>query len=484
MSLLSLAKFRFENTSQLEITKIEINDPKICLFLDLCYQVISSLSANEPDQRSLLIRVVGFYRRVASYIADDFNSELMESEASEEFSELLGNLSQYQCTENYLKSLEKSFLLIKEKATNYKKQAIFDLCKESNRDDLQIILRGHKWRTFQLDRDPFIFNEIKTIDFDFIDYSPQVKTITPISPHLLASSLLREVYFSGGCEHLYVFLYKKEKFKLPDTVDFIGSDPSQDSPLLSCNKISEVQYELNEEHIGLSDMTEPDLFTSEVFDGLVSGVKLLLQTEDEISLHTSDHVWVASNGVLLNLLAADLEEGMQLLLRPDTHIEKPEVYLERSEEWRTPLRNILNTILSCSELAREIEHSSGISVSSRMVRSWEEGSVMGPEDKEVFSELIRLLTQRNHLPLEYARERFEFWWEDLCQIRSSQTAKGLQNREVMLNKARSILNGKESELNFDDCEFSEVFVVERFAMNTANSEEHGKSNRRKMRVFQ
>ena len=144
----------------------------------------------------------------------------------------------------------------------------------------------------------------------------------------------------------------------------------------------------------MSNEIEPDLF-SDVTASMESALRLLLVSDEEIIVEARDEIWVREMDSFFKILAIDVTEGMEILLRPITHIEPPEMYLDRSEIWRTPLRNLINSGFSAEDVANAIANRCGITVNGRMIMSWQSGDVLGPEDP-VFEYLIDVLMAQSN----------------------------------------------------------------------------------------
>ena len=149
------------------------------------------------------------------------------------------------------------------------------------------------------------------------------------------------------------------------------------------------------------------------------------------------------------------------------------------------MRNIITLGISCDSVAQNIEHRAGITVNSRMVRSWIDGSVLGPEERRVFVQLVEELKLRGYLDKFVDVNEINSWWNDLENARLSQTSKGVKNRIEALNDAERVLaeDSNSSSSNGSLFEFSEILVIERVRVDSTHSDSLGISNRRNMRVF-
>lgn len=484
MGLLTLSKSKFANAGRLTVRQINVKDPCMDLFLDHCFLILSLLSNDDFEQRHLKIKIVGFYRRLSSFISGDFDSPDIVETFESDYQTLLESLGQFDAVSTYYESFSRSVSRIYERKTNYKLIAVENYI--SGLDDPEnccaVITRGHKWRTVPVTYSPF--GSILTLEFhDSLGFLKE-EVITPLSPHLLDSRIMNHLIFGGGASELTVALYGKERLKMPEVPMFIAEEPENDRSLVTYKSIASLSYEVpNEDTITLSKTAEPELF-DELLTGDDRLVRILLASDEEIFVLGNEQVWVADEGTLVHMLASDLREGMGVLLRHGSHVEPPEVYLDRSEVWRTPLRNILNTGLSAKAIGESIQNRSGYTVNSRMVLSWVDGSVLGPEDESVFSYLIQELKSYKFLDPDISSETIRTWWDDLRQTRVAQTSKGMANREQILSQVREHMGERQDHGIEDQFEFAEILVLDVVFTNTVQRTDLGWSNRRRMRLFQ
>jgi hypothetical protein len=306
-----------------------------------------------------------------------------------------------------------------------------------------------------------------------------------MSPNLLSRKLQKELFFGGSAGSLVIFLYSKEKFRLPEIPIFIASVKSDDSPLIPEPRISSETHALDPKS---SKVVLPDELELDIDDHPSDSerlLKLLLVSSEEVYLRARDYVWCDDHGHLTHITAAELVEGMKLLLRSEHQLEKPEAYLDGSEVWRTPLRNMINLGISSDLAARNIEYRAGVTVNARMVRSWIDGSVLGPDELDVFAQMVEELKLRGHLDKSVAKSDVDFWWGELEKARLSQTGKGVKNRLQILTEAERVLaeGGDASSSNGSLFEFFEILVIDRAWVDSGHLDSVGISSYRNMRAL-
>lgn len=486
MGILAITKARFANSSAPRIHCVRVVDPLHEMFLQASFSLIRSLNGNESDQINLRVRAIGLYYRVTSFVSDDFSSKEFRAFVDSELEELIALFSQFEAVGSYGITIAKTLSMITERGTNYKREAIGSyLSSKLSSESLMLVDRGHRWRTIDLPFKPVFGHEVETLSYEFDSFQPLDEALVPISPLQLSKKLQKELYFGGGSQTLVVFLYGKEKLRLPDMPLFIGSDESSDSLLLPSHEIT-VESHLPSTHTAEDTQGEElDIELNDFSPDSARVLKLLLVSNEEVYLRPWDYVWCDDKGHLAHLPASELVEGMRLLLRAEQNVEKPEAYLDRSEEWRTPLRNIINVGVSYDSVARNIEHRSGVTVNSRMIRSWIDGSVLGPEEQTVFLQLVEELKVRGYLEKSLDIAKVDFWWGDLEKARVSQTSKGVKNRAETLKEAERVLTDeRERDVSSETLfEYSEILAIDKAWLGANHVESLGASNHRNMRVF-
>lgn len=486
MGILSATKARFANSSAPTIHCVRVVDPLHEVLLQASFNLTRSVVGNEADQINLRVRATGLYYRVSSFVSDDFSSCEFRTLVETDLEELTALSTQFEAVSGYGITIAKTISMIIARGSNFKREAIGSyLFSKSTNNGLRLLNRGHKWRTLDLPFKPLSGIEVETMSYEFHNFQPLDAALLPISPFHLSKQLQKELYFGGGSKTLVVFLYSKEKLKLPDIPVFIGSDESLDSPVIPSHEITLEDYRSSSQSTEEAHSEELDIELSDFSPNSDTVLKLLLNSNEEVYIDPWDYVWCDDQGQLIHIPAADMVEGMRLLLRAEQHVEKPEAYLDRSEEWRTPLRNVINLGVSCDSMARNIEHRSGVTVNSRMVRSWIDGDVLGPEEQTVFLQLVEELKVRGHLEKFMDTDTVEFWWGDLEKARLAQTSKGIKNRAEMLKEAESVLtNSGEKDVSTEALfEYSEILVIEKTWLGENHGESLGFSNHRNMRVF-
>jgi hypothetical protein len=486
LGILETTKARFANSGAPRIHCIRVVDPLHEVFLQATFNLIRSLSGNEADQINLRVRASGLYYRVTSFVSDDFASGEFRAFVENELEELITLSSQFEAVDIYRITIAKTLPMIIDRGANFKREAIRSyLSSKSACERIRLVDRGHKWRTVDLPFKPFYGVEVGTMSYEFDDFQPLDAALVPSSPLKLSKKLQKELYFGGGSETLVVFLYSKEKLKLPDIPVFVDSDEFLDSPLMPSHEVTEEKYFSSEHGTEESPGEELDIELNDFSPNSDRVLKLLLISNEEIYIRPWDYVWCDDQGHLTHLPATEMVEGMRLLLRAEQHVEKPEAYLDRSEEWRTPLRNAINLGVSCASMARNIEYRSGITVNSRMIRSWIDGNILGPEEKTVFVQLIEELKVHCYVDQSLDTDIVEFWWEDLEKARFSQTNKGVKNRAEALKEAERVLSDdKENNISSATIfEYSEILVIDKTWLGANQVESFGISNHRNMRVF-
>lgn len=488
MGILSTTRSRFNNSNSQNIKLIKVVDPLHDMFTKASFNLIRNIAGNETDHIALRIKASALFYRVSSFIGNDFKSvsfsQYLESEL-EEFSTLA---SQFEATEGYAESIVKSLHLMQERKINYKREAIAKYISQVQQNEEIVLLeRGHKWRSLEIDFTPIPDANFSTISFDSGVLKTMGTVLVSTSPSHLSKNLQKELFFSGLAESLVVFLYGKEKLRLPQIPVFVASNELDDSSLIPEPKVALENFTISDTCFveDSSDEFELELVEDDCPPNSERVLKVLLVSNEEVCIRPWDYVWCDDQGHLSHITAAEMAEGMRLLIRSDHHVEKPEEYLDRSEIWRTPLRNIINMGVSCDLLSRGIEHRAGVTVNSRMVRSWIDGSVLGPEELSVFFQLIEELKIRGYLDRSTDESEVQSWWKDLENARLAQTSKGVKNRTDALKQAQHALaedNDKKGAGN-SLFEFSEVLAIDRVWIDSSRSDSIGISNHRNMRVF-
>ena len=484
MSILSRVQKRFRNAGNLGIRRVEIADPVFDLFLDSCYLALKGLNGQDLEQQNCRLKLVGFYRRLSSFAFDDFGSELLTDLRENDLPSLLNALSQFHGVEHYFESLKRSLDKLFTRDTNPKYWALRQFCEGLPDDcDLQIALQGHKWRSIPASSTDS-WEGLAGFNFSNSSIAVHEKTVLTMSPHILDSRLINQLVFGGVTNELLVFLYRKERIKAPETQIFIANKASADVPLISFDYREQIKYEFDQgpEDEGLSNEIEPDLFSDETVSDGISVLRLLLASDEEIMVEAQDEIWVRDMDSFFRILAIDLAEGMHILLRPILHVEPPEIYLDRSEVWRTPLRNLINSGFRPEDLANAVANRCGVTVNSRMIMSWQSGDVLGPEDQSVFEYLIEELKVRKVISADIESDLIESWWGDLVKARASQTSLGVKHYEDTLKEVKESLSHTSNQQS-SKFEFSEILVREKVLLDEASRSKLAVSNRRRVRIF-
>ena len=477
---------RFHHSKAQHIHCVRVSDPLHDIFMQACFNIVRLISGNESDQIDIRVKTSGLFYRVSSYVNDDFSSETFVKYVENELEELASLASQFEAAGNNARTIAKTISLMIDRGTNYKRAAILNSKVSSELgSSMALVERGHKWRTLDISSKSFSDKEWATMFFDSRDYKPLDMVLLPMSPNLLAKKLQKELIFCAGAEFLVIFIYSREKLKLPEIPLFIASSESGDSPLIPTPKITFENFNAESNTTDVMDDEEIELDFDSYTPRSDRVLRLLLITNEEVLLQPCDYVWCDDQGHLSHIPSVELVEGMRLLLRSEHQLEKPEAYLDRSEAWRTPLRSIVNLGISCDLVSRNIEHRSGISVNSRMIRSWIDGSVLGPEDRSVFFQLVEELKLRDFLDMSVRSSEIQSWWDDLERARFAQTTKGVKNRSEALKEAERVLIEDVDESSSDGSlfEYSEILVIERAWVDFGQLESLGVSNRRNVRVF-
>lgn len=486
MGILSVTKARFTNSNTQSITLVKVADPLHDLFSNAFFNLMRNLNNSDSDQLALRIRASALFSRVSSFVADDLNSVHYVNYLKEELGEFTQLASQFEGVEKYAETIKKTIGLMQERRTNYKREAISDYMSQSRKmKDLVLLTRGHNWRTLEISFNPIPLAKYSAISFDTENFRRMESVLSPMSPNRLSKKLQKEIFFSGLADRLIIFLYKQEKLRLPDIPIFIASIESEDAPLISIPEITVENFIIEEKRFVEGSPEEAALEDDECLVDSERALKLLLNSNEEIYLRPWDYVWCDDHGELSHLPAAEMDEGMRLLLRADIKVEKPEEYLDRSEVWRTPLRNLVNLGIPCDLIATNIEYKAGVTVTSRMVRSWVNGTVLGPEAHEVFIQVIKELKRRGHLDRSISESEVQSWWHDLEHTRMAQTSKGLNNRSETLRQAEQALaeDAERDQSSASLFEFVEVLVIEHVWIGSTKSDSIGVSNHRNVRVF-
>ncbi len=486
LGILSVTKARFNNSNTQSITLVKVADPLHDLLSNAFFDLMRNLNSSESDQVNLRIMTSALFSRVSSFVADDLNSVQYANYLKEELEKFSKLASQFEGVEKYAETIKKTLGLMQERRTNYKREAMSNYMSQSQKIKDQVLLeRGHNWRTLEINLNPIPLAKYSTISFDTAKFRPMESVLSPISPNRLSKKLQKEIFFSGLADSLIVFLYKQEKLRLPNIPIFIASFESEDAPLISTPEITVENFIIEEKRFEESLSEEAALEDDECIVDSERALKLLLISNEEIYLRSWDYIWCDDQGQLSHIPAAEIQEGMRLLLRADLKVEKPEKYLDRSEVWRTPLRNLINLGIPCDLIATSIEYKAGITVNQRMVRSWSSGNVLGPEAHNVFIELIEELKRRDHLDRSISESEVQSWWHDLEHTRMAQTSAGLNNRSETLREAEQALaeDAEKDKSSASLYEFVEVLVIEQVWIGLDKSDSMGVSNHRNVRVF-
>lgn len=436
MGILAITVARFQHSKAQRVHCVKVSDPLHSLFMEACFNLLRLINGNELDQINIRVKTTGLFYRVSTYINDDFSSNSFVKYLEIELEEFISLASQFEAVESYAQTIAKTLSLMVDRGDNYKREAITNYLSSSSGPGVTLVERGHKWRTLETLGKSFYDKELATLSYDLMDFQPLDTALVPMSPNLLSKKLQKELFFGGGTETLVIFIYSTEKLRFPEIPIFIASFESDDSPLIPPPDVTFEDYIAVSNFPEISPGNELELNIDDYAPNSDRVLKLLLTTNEEVLLRPWDYVWSDDQGHLLHIPAAELVEGMRLLLRAEHQLEKPEAYLDRSEVWRTPLRSIINLGVSCDLISRNIEHKSGFTVTSRMVRSWIDGSVLGPEDRNVFIHLVEELELRNFLNKSLSSNEADSWWDDLEKARLAQTHKGVRNRSEALKKLK------------------------------------------------
>lgn len=481
--MLSRVQKRFSNSGDLGIRRVEVVDPVFDLFLDSCYLALRGLGGQDLEQQNCRLKLVGFYRRLSSFAFDDFDSRLLIDLRENDLPPLLSSLSQFHGVEHHFESLKRSLDRLFSRGTNLKYAAVKQFCENLSDDcHLQIALQGHKWRSVPASTADS-WGSFAGFDFSNSSIPVHEKTVLTMSPHILDSRLINQLVFGGVTNELIVFLYRKERLKAPETQIFIADKVSADVPLVKFTHREQINYEFDQgPDESLSNEIEPDLFSDSMASDGFPALRLLLASDEEIMVEAKDEIWVREMDSFFRVLAVDLAEGMQILLRPILHVEPPEMYLDRSEIWRTPLRNLINSGFRPEDLANAVANRCGVTVNSRMIMSWLTGDVLGPEDQSVFEYLIEELKIRKVISSDIESDLIETWWGDLVRARASQTSLGVKHYDDTLKEVKeSLLHPSDKQSS--KFEFSEILVREKILLDESNKNKLMISNRRRVRVF-
>lgn len=486
MSLLASTAARFKNTSAQKLHVVKVNDPLHGVFMQACSDILRIVNTHETDHITLRIKVSGLLYRVSSFIGDDYSSQAFFQHIENELHELIAFASQFESVEKQALKISETLKLMIERGVNLKRQAVEAyLCREALDITVNLVVRGHNWRSLELPFQPFMGVTFDTLSIDAQALMPLETVAIPMSPHLLARKLQKEILYGGLARKLVVFLFDREKLRFPKIPIFVASDDSLDCPLIPAPVITVENFSRDEHPTETEGSIELELDPEDQLVTAQRVLRILLISNEEIILRPWDMVWCGQQGHLVHLPAVELEEGARLLLRSEHQLEKPEEYLDRSEVWRTPLRNLINLGISCDLISRNIEHRAAVTVNARMVRSWIDGSILGPEDKTVFFQMIEELKLRQHVDKWLSEGAVNSWWEDLEKARLSQTSLGIRNRSDTLKDAQKALE-TDSEWRADNSslyEFSEILVIDRVLVDGSRDVLTGISNHRNMRVF-
>ena len=494
MSVLSENQKRFSAVANLKVEYLIVPDEIFDPLIDACQQQLRQLDRQDEEQRLLFRDLTVFMRRLSSFLGPNFGREEVSDLVLTELHGLIFKMSSFDGFRLFSDKFSMLVKLLVNRGLNKKYEALSELLESGGYLGLtkQIVWRGHKWRTLDVDSEvPFnAYSDL--IDFSTSKFDVKDLTINSCSPHLLNRQLLRNLFLRGGTKEMLTLLYSKEYFQIPKQINFLASQRQNDAKLITYeivanNKKLKKDTSLDRieiENVGFGD--DSSGLVAEI--NYKNYIKILLDAGDEVILESRDSVFVLGlaedQDLSARCLVSDLEEGMKLILRPPTFVEAPHIFLERSEIWRSRLKYMVLTGGNLKDIAAAVsEKISSKAVTSSSVNQWALGDIMGPAVQEVFDGLLDFLVDEGELEAAIVDENRSLWWSDIKISRADQTAMGMQNKDHLIASASQLFGSVSSEKFLAKIELAEILEIEKIRMPKFSDADLGKSNQRQMRVL-